>query len=194
MKFEYPVGATPLDPDEAAELIPAHITTQGELNAWEEANILQGERWAFRQKKPELLTEGFVRSLHKKMFDQTWNWSGTFRSSNKNIGVDWTQVSTQLRNLLDNAQYQLDHSVYSNQELAVRLHHQLVFIHPFPNGNGRHARLLADLVMLNQGEDRLTWGSREAIAKSGDIRRLYIDALRKADRGYIDPLLEFSQS
>lgn len=194
MKFEYPVGATPLDPDEAAGLIPAHITTQGELNAWEEANILQGERWAFRQKKPELLTEGFVRSLHKKMFDQTWNWSGTFRSSNKNIGVDWAQVSMQLRNLLDNAQYQLDHSVYSNQELSVRLHHQLVFIHPFPNGNGRHARLLADLVMVNQGEDRLTWGSREAIAQSGDIRRVYIDALREADRGNIEPLLGFSQS
>ena len=194
MKFEYPVGATPLDPDEAAGLIPEHITTQGELNAWEEANIIEGERWAFRQKNPNILNEGFIRLLHNKMFDQTWVWAGTFRVSNKNIGVDWPQMSTQLRNLLDNAQYQLDNSVYSNQELAVRLHRQMVFIHLFPNGNGRHARLLADLVMVNLGESRFTWGSRQAIAETGDVRRLYIDALREADRGDITSLLEFSRS
>jgi len=194
MKFEYAPGATPLDPDEAAGLIPGHITTQGALNAWEEANIIEGERWAIRQKNPQLLTEGFVRNLHKKMFERTWKWAGTFRSSNKNIGVDWPQVSTQLLNLLDNVQYQLDHSVYSHQELAVRLHHQLVFIHPFPNGNGRHARLMADLVLLAQGEERLSWGSRANLVHAGEIRKRYIDALRKADKGEIAPLLKFADS
>lgn len=194
MNFEYPPGATPLDPDESAGLIPQHITTQAELNTWEEANIIEGERWASRQNEPLLLTEGFVRALHRKMFDQTWRWAGTFRSSNKNIGVDWPQVSTQLRNLLDNTQYQLDNDIYPHHELAVRLHHQLVFIHPFPNGNGRHARLLADLMLTTIGEPRLTWGSRTLLSASGDIRSRYIDALRQADRGDMNLLLEISRS
>ena len=194
MRFEYPAGATPLDPDEAAGLIPEHITTQGELNAWEEANIIEGERWAFNQTNSDMLNEGFIRLLHRKMFDQTWVWAGTFRASNKNIGVDWTQAPTQLKNLLDNARYQLDNSVFSNQELAVRLHHQMVFIHPFPNGNGRHARLLADLVMVSLGEPRFTWGSHQPISEVGNVRSLYIDALREADRGDMSSLLEFSRS
>lgn len=102
MEFHYAPGATPLDPDEAAGLVPTHITTQGDLNAWEQVNIAQGDRWAARQKKRDLLDEGFIRELHRKMFDKTWQWAGTFRHSNKNIGVDWTQVAFRLRNLLDN--------------------------------------------------------------------------------------------
>ena len=192
MIFKYPEGSTPLNADESAGLIPQHITIQSELNTWEEANIIEGERWAFRQKKAPLLTEGFVRSLHKKMFDQTWEWAGTFRSSNKNIGVDWLQVSMQLRNLLDNTQYQLDHNVYPEHELAVRFHHQLVFIHPFPNGNGRHARLMADLLLASNGKPRLTWGSRTLLTESSNVRKQYIDALRKADLGDIKKLIEIS--
>ena len=145
MEFKYAVGATPLDPDEAAGLVPTHITTQHDLNAWEQANILQGDRWASRQKKRELLEEGFVRDLHRKMFDQTWQWAGTFRKSNKNIGVEWTQVSLKLRDLLDNTRYQIAHQVFSLDEIVIRFHHQLVWIHAFPNGNGRHARLMAHL-------------------------------------------------
>ena len=194
MILKYPEGSTPLNADESAGLIPQHITIQSELNTWEEANIIEGERWAFRQKAAPLLTEGFVRSLHKKMFDQTWEWAGTFRSSNKNIGVDWLQVSTQLRNLLDNTQYQLEHNVYPVHELAVRFHHQLVLIHPFPNGNGRHARLMADLLLVSCGQPRLTWGSRTLLTESSDIRKQYIDALRKADRGDIKMLLSISNS
>ncbi|RVU83653.1 mobile mystery protein B [Leucothrix sargassi] len=192
MIFEYPHGSTPLNADESAGLIPQHITIQSELNAWEEANIIEGERWAFRQKNAPLLTENFVRKLHKRMFDQTWKWAGTFRSSNKNIGVDWLQVSMQLRNLLDNTQYQLDNDVYPVHELAVRFHHQLVLIHPFPNGNGRHARLMADLLMVSNGRARLTWGSRTLLTESNDVRRQYIDALRKADQGDIESLLAMS--
>jgi fido (protein-threonine AMPylation protein) len=100
MEFQNAEGATPLDSDEAAGLVPTHITTQADLNAWEEANILQGAHWASRQKKRNLLDEGFVRELHRKMFDKTWRWTGTFRSSNKNIGVDWTQIAVKMRNLL----------------------------------------------------------------------------------------------
>lgn len=151
MEFQYAPGATPLDPDEAAGLVPSHITTQADLNAWEQANILQAVRWVARQKKRDLLTEGFVRDLHRRMFDQTWKWAGTFRQSNKNIGVDWTQVAVKLRNLLDNTRFQIDHKVFEPDELVVRFHHQLVWVHAFPNGNGRHARLMADVLAQQLG-------------------------------------------
>ena len=146
MEFHYAPGATPLDPDEAAGLVPTHITTQGDLNAWEQINIVQGDRWASRQKKRDLLDEGFIRDLHRQMFDKTWQWAGTFRKTNKNIGVDSTQVAVKLRNLLDNTKYQIENHVFDADETAVRFHHQLVWIHAFPNGNGRHARLMADLL------------------------------------------------
>ena len=187
-------GATPLDPDEAEGLVPSHITTQGDLNAWEQANIAIADRWAMRQKKRDLLSEGFVRDLHRKMFDQTWTWAGTFRRSNKNIGVDWTQVSVRLRNLIDDCKYQIAHRVFDADEMAVRFHHQLVWIHPFPNGNGRHARLMADLLVMRLGHSRLTWGRQEAAKSSvGSIRKHYLTALRKADLGQYDDLLAFAR-
>ena len=108
MKFEYAQGVTPIDPDEIAGLIPTHITTQGELNEWEQTNILQGLKWALRQKRRELLDEGFVRDLHQHMLGQTWKWAGQFRKSDKNIGVDWLQVPTQLRNLLEDVKVQIE--------------------------------------------------------------------------------------
>lgn len=194
MEFYDAPGATPLDPDEAAGLVPAHITTQGDLNAWEQINIVQGDRWAARQKRRNLLDEGFVRDLHRQMFDKTWQWAGTFRKSNKNIGVDWTQVAVQLRNLLDNTQYQIEHGVFDADETAVRFHHQLVWIHAFPNGNGRHARLMADLLAMRLGRARLTWGGDEAsIASVGALREQYLAALRAADQGRFGDLIAFAR-
>ena len=195
MEFHYAPGATPLDPDEAAGLVPTHITTQGDLNAWEQANILQGDRWARRQKKRDLLDEGFVRELHKKMFDQTWQWAGTFRKSNKNIGVDWPQISMKLRDLLDNTRYQIEHQVFDPDEIVVRFHHQLVWIHAFPNGNGRHARLMADILTMRLGLPRMTWGGGTvALTSVGAVRETYLTALRAADRGQLENLIEFARS
>jgi len=195
MEFQYAPGATPLDPDEAAGLVLTHITTQGDLNAWEQANILQGDRWARRQKKRDLLDEGFVRELHKKMFDQTWQWAGTFRKSNKNIGVDWPQISMKLRDLLDNTRYQIEHQVFDPDEIVVRFHHQLVWIHAFPNGNGRHARLMADILTMRLGLPRMTWGGGTvALTSVGAVRETYLTALRAADRGQLENLIEFARS
>lgn len=191
--FAYPIGATPLDPDEAAGLLPAHIAVQADLNAWEEANILQGTLWAARQKKRELLHEGFVRDLHRKMFDRTWVWAGTFRSSNKNIGVDWTQVSVRLRGLIDNARYQIEYRTMAPDEIALRFHHQLVWIHAFPNGNGRHARVMADQLAIRLARSTFTWGSN-LLGRPGDARARYLDALRAADAGEVGPLLKFARS
>ena len=195
MEFQYAPGATPLDPDEAAGLVPSHITTQADLNAWEQANILQAVRWIARQKKRALLTEGFVRDLHRRMFDQTWKWAGTFRQSNKNIGVDWTQVAVKLRNLLDNTRFQIDHKVFEPDELVVRFHHQLVWVHAFPNGNGRHARLMADVLAQQLGRPRMTWGGADVeLVSMGTVRDRYLKALREADQGQWLALIAFARS
>ena len=193
MEFEYPPGATPLDPDEIAGLIPKHITTQAQLNDWESTNIFEAMRWASKQKSDRFFDEGFLRKLHQKMFNQTWRWAGTFRSSNKNIGVDWPQIAIKINDLLENGRYQLEHQIYELDELAVRFHHQLVLIHPFPNGNGRHARLMADILIMQSGQARFSWGGARTIA-AGDIRQEYLAALRAADAGEIQPLLKFVRS
>jgi Fic-DOC domain mobile mystery protein B len=199
--FAYSPGATPLDPDEAAGLIPSHIRTQAELNQWEEANILTAQDWLLRQiksAKPEaLLSEGFVRDLHKRMFKQTWRWAGSFRSSNKNIGIDWPHIATRLRTLLGNTLYQIEQGASSQADaadkLATHFHHQLVCIHPFPNGNGRHARLMADALVMSLGQPRFTWG-QAPLEAAGNARERYLTALRAADVGEWQLLYAFVRS
>jgi Fic-DOC domain mobile mystery protein B len=197
INLDYPPGATPLDGDELASLIPGHITTQGELNEWEQLNIVQGEQWARKQRK-NILTESFVRQLHKQMFGETWKWAGEFRKSDKNIGVDWLKIGVELKKLLDDTCYQVEHGSFSADEIAIRFHHRLVAIHPFANGNGRHARLMADLLVERLGKPRFTWGSRSLNAGSlvdgNATRQQYIAALRAADRRDIAPLLAFARS
>lgn len=191
-KIDYPPGATPLDADELASLIPGHITTQGELNEWEQLNIVQGEAWARKQRK-EILNEAFVRQLHKQMFGETWQWAGNFRKSDKNIGVDWSRIGVDLKNLLDDVRYQVAHATYLPDEIAVRFHHRLVAIHPFPNGNGRHARMMADLLAVRLGQAGFSWGS-SSLADATDTRQGYIAALQAADARDYAPLLVFARS
>jgi Fic-DOC domain mobile mystery protein B len=192
INLDYAPGATPLDADELASLIPGHVITQGELNEWEQLNIVQGDTWARKQRK-EILDEGFLRRLHQQMFGQTWRWAGTFRKSDKNIGVDWLRIGVELKNLLDDVRYQVEHSSLPPDEIAVRFHHRLVAIHPFPNGNGRHARLMADLLAERLGRPRFTWGSA-SLVDANETRQRYIAALQAADARDIAPLLAFARS
>lgn len=192
INLDYAPGATPLDADELASLIPGHIITQGELNEWEQLNIVQGDTWARKQRK-DILDEGFLRRLHQQMFGQTWRWAGTFRKSDKNIGVDWLRIGVELKNLLDDVRYQVEHSSLSPDEIAVRFHHRLVAIHPFPNGNGRHARLMADLLADRLGRPRFTWGSA-SLVDANETRQRYITALQAADARDMAPLLAFARS
>ena len=144
-------GATPLDPDEITGLIPGHISSQSELNEWEQSNLIQGQEWALRSRKfsfPDMLTDHYVRKLHEKMFNETWHWAGQYRITGKNIGIDWMQIPEQVRVMCENVQLWVQESVYTPIEIAIRLHHRLVAIHPFPNGNGRHARLTADMLLM----------------------------------------------
>lgn len=192
VQLDYLPGATPLDADELASLIPGHITAQGELNEWEQLNIVQGEHWARKQRK-EILNEGFLRQLHQQMFGETWKWAGEFRKSDKNIGVDWFHIGVELKNLLDDVRYQIEHGTFPVDEIAVRFHHRLVAIHPFPNGNGRHARMMADLLVERLGKPRFSWGSK-SLVNANDTRKDYIAALQAADARDMAPLLAFARS
>ncbi len=157
MKFGNPEGATPIDADEERDLLPGHITIQRELNEWESQNIQKATVWGLSRKRGNLLTPGFVRDLHRRMFDETWAWAGEFRRSDKNIGVAWEQVPMEIRKLMDDARYWLAGSTFSVEEAAVRVHYRMVSIHPFANGNGRHARLFADILLFTHDLPRIEW-------------------------------------
>ena len=187
-------GATPIDPDEKAALIPQHLVDQSQLNEWEEANIQKAVSWLEGPgRRRDVLTEDFVRVLHRRMFDETWRWAGTFRSTGKNIGIDAAQIPVALRNLLDDMRYWLEHKTHSLDESAARFHHRLVAIHPFVNGNGRHARLMTDVLLQRNGARPFTWGSANLLTQ-GAARDHYLSALHAADTGDYALLLAFVRS
>jgi len=189
---DYPDGATPLDPDELDGLKFKHVSTRGELDQLEQAGITEGLKWLDKQKNPDVLSEAFVLELHKRLFGSVWKWAGTFRRTEKNIGVDPIQVAIQLRQLLDDAKYWVEHGTYSPKELAARFHHKLVFIHPFPNGNGRHARIMADAVLTKiLNESAIDWAGGYRLEAMNERRDQYIAALRAADGHDMSALLEF---
>jgi Fic-DOC domain mobile mystery protein B len=190
MRFEYAPGATPIDLDEAKGLIPAHLTLQRELNEYEEANILEGNEWLFARRRGDPLDERFIHTVHRRMFNQTWRWAGQARRSDKNIGVSWVEIPARLRQMVGDVRAQIEHRAYSPIEIAARYHHRLVAIHVFPNGNGRHARLMADLLLLELAGRRFDWG-RGSLVTANELRARYIAALKAADGGDIRPLLAF---
>lgn len=195
MWSDLPDGATPLDPGEAEDLIPSFIRTKEALNRWEQENILEAERWLFapRTRRRIEMTREFLLLVHGRVFDRTWRWAGQLRRTERNIGVDPRMIGVELRNLCDDASFWMEHGTYDLDETAARIHHRLVAIHPFPNGNGRHARMIADAVLFRGGRRRFTWGSANLV-EAGEVRRRYIIALRAADGHDIRPLLEFVRS
>ena len=160
------------------------------MNEWELVNILEGERWAFGRKRKDLLTLDFVRRLHKRMFGNTWRWAGIFRTTEKNIGIDPARIQPALFDLCKGIKMQLEHQSDSLDEIATRFSHRWVAIHPFANGNGRLSRTAADLLLVQHGGARFTWGSRDLVADD-DVRQIYIDALRAADAKDYWSLLAF---
>jgi Fic-DOC domain mobile mystery protein B len=194
MNFDYPEGATPLDPDEARGLLLSHITGRTELDRWEQENIAEAEAWAFRRTPRDILTEGFIKRLHKRMFGNVWRWAGEKRGSGKNIGVEAWLIDTGLRDLCADCTAWMEHSTYPPDEIAVRFHHRLTAIHPFPNGNGRHARLMTDILLVHLlKQPRFSWGHGNLI-NAGECRQQYITSLRAADRQDFNALLEFVRS
>ena len=188
-------GNTPLSPDEHAGLIPS-LATQDELNQWERENIIAARAWALsrrRLKSADLFTEAYVRELHRRMFSDTWKWAGAYRRSAKNLGVPAHEIRERIAVLLGNVQYWVDHATYDLDEIAVRGHHQLLVIHPFANGNGRHARLYADVIVAKFGRGEFSWG-RQTMLAADQVRAAYLQALRAADRQEMLELLKFARS
>ncbi|WP_282610837.1 mobile mystery protein B [Pelagibius sp. Alg239-R121] len=186
-----PEGATPLDPDEREGLKPKHITTRGELDELEQANIQTGLQWVSRSRQKDILTDDFLRTLHKRLFGEIWNWAGTYRQTEKNIGIDPLHIGVELRTLVDDARYWTENDTYPPLEAAARFHHRMVQIHPFPNGNGRHARIAADLYLERHfGHTPIEWTHGFDLQTDNERRNAYIAALRAADGGKFDPILE----
>lgn len=185
---------TPLSAEELADLIP-NLSTKEELNEWERENILEAREWALKDRTTptEILRDDYIRKLHLRMFDQTWKWAGHYRKTEKNLGLPVHQIREQLGLLLADAKCWIENKTYSPDEIAIRFHYRLVVIHPLPNGNGRHARLMADSLAVKLGAEPFTWGVKDFVA-AGEARAEYLKAMRQADAGDIKPLLEFARS
>jgi len=194
MKGDTPPGATPLTPEEEDGLIPAHLTLRRELNELEQANILEAETWLLSRRRSKVVADSaFLKELHRRMFGRVWKWAGEYRKADRNIGVPWPKISYETEALCREVDFWRKEQVYPPDELAVRFHHKLVWIHCYPNGNGRHSRLAADLLVVELGRGRFSWGSASLDAP-GDVRRRYIDALHCADDNDPGPLLAFARS
>lgn len=197
--FQEPPGATPLDESDRGGLIPTWIATKADLNLAEQENVAAATIWALsRRRRISDLEQTFLKELHRRMFEEVWRWAGKYRTQETNIGVPPTSVPTETENLVRDLQEQIAHLVqipWSADEVAVRFHHRLVAIHPFPNGNGRHARLATDVIARALGRELFSWGSGASLVEAGAVRAGYLEALRIADRdGDYTPLLGFARS
>ena len=193
--FTEPDGATPLSPEEQQGLRPSWITTRADLNEAEADNVLKGLAWSRRRRATavDVATDRFSRELHKRMFGNVWAWAGTYRATERNLGVPPWRIGNDCAVLFDQFQYWIEHSTFSRDELGVRFHHQIVSIHPFANGNGRHSRLMGDLLVEKLGGSPFAWGSGD-LQTTSDLRRRYIHSLREADGGDVTALLAFARS
>lgn len=194
--FQEQDDATPLAPGEREGLLQSWITHRADLNEAERENIVEGVTWARRRRRRTvdgMLNDGFVRELHKRMFGDVWNWAGSYRQTERNIGVDAFRIPNELGNLFGDVRYWVEHKTFSPDEIAIRLHHRLVAIHPFANGNGRHARLMADLLIELFGDTPFSWGGG-SLADTGELRARYVVALQAADNHDIGRRLEFARS
>lgn len=195
LDIEYIHGQTPIDEDEKEGLLIPSITTLAELNEFEQLNIQKAIEWTLTKKfkTDQIISEPFVRDLHKKMFGDVWSWAGSFRKSNKNIGVDKHTIGISLKQLLDDCHFWIDNNTYDPDEISIRFKHRIVDIHCFPNGNGRHSRLIAD-VLSQQVFNRpvFTWNKNNLVS-GGDERTTYLKAIKIADQGDVKPLIEFAR-
>lgn len=184
---------TPLEAEERAQLIPSYITLRRELNEAEQVNIADADNWAFSRKR-DVLDENFLRTLHKRMFGQVWKWAGTYRTTPRNIGIDAYRIAMEVQATINDTRYWIENQTFSLDEIAIRFSHRIVAIHPFPNGNGRFSREVGDLLAVQLGQPRFTWGSGSSIADAGQTRKVYIEALQAADNHDLGLLIAFARS
>lgn len=196
LELDYNNGQTPLDEEEKEGLKIKSITTQAELDEFEQFNIEKAVEWTIHTKLSfeKILTERFVKDLHKKMYGDVWKWTGEFRKTEKNLGVPWTQIGIELKKLLDDTKYWIENRTFSPEEIAIRFKHRIVSIHCFANGNGRHSRIMADIIMESIFRSEAFSWHQSNMVKASETRKKYINALKEADKGNIVPLIEFAKN
>jgi Fic-DOC domain mobile mystery protein B len=195
LMFGYQAGQTPLDPEQISGLKIKTIATQQQLNEFEQANINEALIWLNSKRKiKSVLATDFIIQVHQRMFGLVWNWAGQFRRNETNLGVDWTKISVELQQLVDDANFWVTYKTYLPEEIAIRFKHRLVSIHCFPNGNGRHSRIMADLICIHVFRlKKFTWGQSNLVEPSAQ-RNTYLKALKLADKGEYKELMEFARS
>ena len=196
LNLVYEDGQTALSEEEKEGLLIGSISTRGELDEFEQLNIEKAIEWTLTRtfRKERVITEAFVMDLHRKMYEDVWRWAGEFRKTNKNLGVDWTQIGIELKKLIDDCSFWVDNFTYNEDEIAIRFSHRIVSIHCFPNGNGRHSRLIADVIISHLFKKPVFTWSRNNLVKKGDARTSYLTAIRQADKGDIQPLINFART
>lgn len=189
-------AASVLTPDERQGLRLTYITTRRELNEAEQSNIADADAWAFsRRRKPEAVVDvDFLRRLHVRMLGVVWEWAGDYsQATDRRIGLNYWDIEPAFHALVADVRYWIENESFPPDEIALRFHHKLTWIHPFPNGNGRHARMAADMLAVALGQERFSWGG-ESLVKPKETRRRYVAALRAADNHDLGPLIDFARS
>ena len=196
LRLKYKKGQTPLNEEEKEGLLIKTITLQKELDEFEQLNIEKALEWTIHAnlKQDRILSEKFIKDLHKKMYGDVWKWAGEFRKSEKNIGIKWSQIGIELKKIIDDTKYWIENETYPPKEIAIRFKHKIVQIHCFPNGNGRHSRMMADIIIESIfGKELFTWNN-STMVQGDESRKKYIIALKDADNGDIKLLLKFAQN
>ena len=195
LNLNYKDGQTPLNENEIEGLLIDTITTQEELDEHEQLNIEQAVQWIIlnKFKLETILTEKFIKKVHKKMFDNTWRWAGIFRKSEKNLGVEWIKIGIELKYLIDDTKYWIENKTFSADQIAIRFKHRIVQIHCFSNGNGRHSRIMADIIIEMIFKKYIFTWHYSNMVKGDAIRKKYIIAVQEADKGNIYPLIDFAR-
>ena len=189
-------GKTPLEADELDELLIRDINTREELNEYEQRNIEKAIVWTMGRtfSADQLLNDGFIRRLHKLMYGKVWSWAGKYRKTNKNIGIEKHLISQELRMAIDDCKFHIKNDSFPPDEISIRFKHRLVSIHCFPNGNGRHSRLMADLIIEHVFNlPVFSWGAAN-LSGNNDVRKSYLHSIRKADQGEFSELVQFARS
>ena len=195
LELQYIKDQTPISEEEKEGLL-LFLDTNNELNEAEQKNITLAIEWTKKTSFyiSDILSEEFLNRVHKNMFGDVWRWAGTYRKTNKNIGVDKFDISTELKKVFDDCRYWIENKTFNKDEIAIRLKHRIVLIHPYPNGNGRHSRLIGD-ILINKyfGLPVFSW-SNNNLTNEGEARAKYLSALRKADNGNYEDLIIFARS
>ena len=194
LALDYIDGQTPLDEEEKEGLLIKTISTRGDLDEFEQLNIEKAVLWTVKRKfkADTILSDAFIKDLHRRMYGDVWKWAGEFRKTNKNIGTDKLQIAVELRTLIDDCKFWIANNSFSPDEIAMRFKHRLVSIHCFTNGNGRHSRLMADIIAEQLFKQPVfSWGAGN---NNIEVRSKYLKSVRAADAGEYGLLVEFARS